>query len=84
MKYLLLVVVVFAVLWLARSGGRVLSKRESVQRASRPPHEEVVACAQCGIHLPRSETLPGRGAVFCCEAHRSIFEQASPEGPIPK
>ena len=39
----------------------------------------MLACAQCGVHLPRDEALPGRGGVFCGEAHRSDYERAHPE-----
>ena len=39
----------------------------------------MLACAQCGVHLPRDEALPGRGGVFCGEAHRADYEQAHRE-----
>lgn len=75
MKLLVLIAVVVAVLWLARS----LRRPPQVPPTPRSPapgtHEEMVTCAQCGVHLPRSEALPGRGGVFCGEAHRSAFEQ---------
>ena len=80
MKYLLIVLVVLLVLWLARSGRR---RDGGGEAASSPPpapsgqstSEEIVACAHCGVHLPRSEALPGRGGLFCGEAHRLAFER---------
>ncbi len=39
----------------------------------------MVACAHCGVHLPRDEALPGRGGVFCGEPHRTAYEQGHPE-----
>ena len=36
----------------------------------------MIACAYCGVHLPRDEALPGRGGVFCGDAHRLAFEEA--------
>jgi len=76
MKYLLILLVVLAVLWLSRSSRRVPPP------ASRPPAEPakqpMLACAQCGLHLPRDEALPGRGGVFCSEAHRAEYERAHP------
>jgi uncharacterized protein len=39
----------------------------------------MLACAHCGVHLPRDEALPGRGGVFCSEAHRAAFEQVHPD-----
>jgi len=77
MKYLLLIVVVLVVVWLIRG------KRPQVP-AARPAepepgsHEPMLACVQCGLHLPKGEALPGRGGVFCSESHRSAYEQAHP------
>ena len=76
MKFVIVLVVILVVLWLARSG----SRRVTRDRPKTPlaPHEDMVACSQCGLHLPRSEALPGRGGVFCSEAHRAEFERAHP------
>ncbi|MEP7101102.1 MAG: PP0621 family protein [Burkholderiales bacterium] len=81
MKFLLLLIAVFVLLWMLRGSWR---------RARRPPNEKppapspetpqpILACAQCGLHLPRDEALPGRGGVFCTAAHRAAFEQAHPD-----
>ena len=32
--------------------------------------EDMVVCAQCGVHLPRSEALAARGLHYCSSAHR--------------
>jgi uncharacterized protein len=34
--------------------------------------EEMVSCAQCGVHLPRSEALQARGLHYCSAAHRDL------------
>ena len=83
MKFLLLLVVVLAVLWLLRSGSRRVAPPAAPSKAARDvpadaPAEAIVACAHCGLHLPHSEALPGRGGVFCSEAHRAAFELAAP------
>jgi uncharacterized protein len=72
MKFLVLIAVIAGVLWVMRS----LRKPQlpPTPKPPQPQNEEMVACAQCGVHLPRSEALPGRGGVFCGEAHRSAFE----------
>ena len=77
MKYLLLLGIVFAVLWLTRSLRKPAppTKPEAGDRASRSGKDVMVACDLCGVHLPRREALPGRGGVFCSEAHRSTFER---------
>ena len=78
MKLLLLLFAVFALLWLLRRTMR----SKLPPRAEPPPMnlpQEMVACAVCGLHLPRAEALPGRGGVFCGEAHRTAFEASRPE-----
>ena len=72
MKFLVLIAVVVGVLWLMRS-----LRKPNLPPTPKPPqthNEEMVACARCGVHLPRSEALPGRGGVFCGEAHRAAHE----------
>jgi uncharacterized protein len=36
--------------------------------------EQMVQCAQCGIHFPKSEAIQARGTgkVFCCTEHREL------------
>jgi len=76
MKFLLILLVVLAVLWLARSSRR---SPPTASRGTTPPQQQpMLACAQCGLHLPRDEALPGRGGVFCSEAHRTEYERAHP------
>ena len=79
MKYLLFLVVVFVLLWLLR--GAMTSRRRG--NAAPPPKapQEMIACAHCGVHLPRDEALPGRGGVFCGDAHRTAFEKAQNRAP---
>jgi uncharacterized protein len=78
MKILLFLVVVFVLLWLLRGA---TSRRRG--GAARPPQapQEMIACAHCGVHLPRDEALPGRGGVFCGDAHRAAFEKAQNRAP---
>jgi uncharacterized protein len=77
MKIVLFLIAVFVLLWLLRGGMR----RRAPPAATRPSAAPLpmLACAQCGVHLPRDEALPGRGGVFCGEAHRAAFEQAHPD-----
>jgi len=79
MKILIFLVAVFLLLWLLRGGN---SRREPPP--PRPPAagsagepQPMLACAKCGVHLPRDDALPGRGGVFCSEAHRKAFEQSA-------
>lgn len=74
MKYLLLLLVLgglFLVL-----GARRGRPREPESRTPVPPPapRAMLRCAECGMHLPADEALPGKGGAFCCAAHRASFE----------
>lgn len=69
MKYLVLILVIAAVLWIARA------RRKTVQGPPREPKavadaQAIVPCAHCGVHLPRAEAVPGALGHYCSEAHR--------------
>ena len=76
MKILLFLVAVFVLLWLLKGG---ISRRSGGNVPPMPPRagepQPIVACAQCGVHLPSNEALPGKGGVFCGDAHRAAFEK---------
>ncbi len=79
MKFLLFLLAIVALLWLLKGSRR----RVEPPAASRPnapaqPPQSMVSCAQCGVHLPQGEALPGRGGVFCSEPHRNAYEKAHP------
>jgi uncharacterized protein len=76
MKYLLVIVLALVVLWLWRSSGRINQQEESSRRGAAPgkPATEMVACAVCAVHLPRSEALPGGQGFYCSDAHRRQAE----------
>ena len=76
MKYLLVLLIAVAVIWLWRHN-RQAAKRAAVppRASSRPqaaqPVAEMVECEVCHVHLPRSEALiGGQGGCYCCDAHR--------------
>lgn len=43
-----------------------------------PTPKAMTRCAECGMHLPADEALPGKGGVFCSAAHRASFEARDP------
>jgi uncharacterized protein len=77
MKLVLLLLAVFVLLWMLRGSVRRNLPRRAEPPPSTPP-QQMVTCALCGLHLPRDESLPGRGGVFCGEAHRAAFEKEHP------
>ena len=84
MKILLFLIAVFVLLWLLR-GATSRRGNGGSGGAGRPPTppapQQMIACAHCGVHLPRDEALPGRGGVFCGDAHRAAFEKAQTRTP---
>jgi uncharacterized protein len=82
MKFALFVLAIMVLLWLLRSTVRRRMPPPAQKPAPTPSTsaEAMLSCAHCGLHLPRNEALPGRGGVFCGDAHRKAFEQAHP-GP---
>lgn len=76
MKYLLLLLLlglVFFMLGFKRARPKV---DRPAAPAPAPLPQHIVSCAQCGLHLPQGEALPGRGGLFCSAAHRTAFEAA--------
>lgn len=77
MKYLLLLgllALLFFVLGLKRARPREPEARRPEPPAAPPAPRAMLRCAECGMHLPADETLPGKGGVFCSAAHRASYE----------
>lgn len=88
-KVLLIIGIALGVYWLWRQG-RMAEAREA--RAATPATpatarssagqapQDMVACAHCGLHLPRSEALAdgagGSAPFYCSPAHRQSGRQA--------
>lgn len=76
-RLIIIVIAVVAVIWLVRraiSGPRRGGKGDEAPPG--PAQGELVACAHCGVNLPRAEAyaargvLPGAGGSFyCSEEH---------------
>lgn len=80
-KYLLLLAGVLVVYWMVRSS---LRRRNRVERHNDAPSantnneaEKMVRCAQCGVHLPRGESLVVRGQFYCCAEHQRRHDPGS-------
>lgn len=73
MKYLLLVVVVLLVLGVLRSRRAPGGTGQGRQPSSPPaPPQDMLACAHCGVHVPRADALLLHGQPYCCAQHRSL------------
>ncbi|KON81968.1 PP0621 family protein [Azoarcus sp. PA01] len=77
MRNLLIFILVLVVIWWVR---RALSKpRDGDPRAGgsrrggpKNPPEPMLACDQCGVHVPESEGVHDDDGFFCCEEHRRL------------
>ena len=67
-KVILLVLGLLLVYWLLKGYRR---RGERVDPRPRPGSpEDMVQCAHCGVHLPRSESTADRGRHFCSAEHQ--------------
>jgi len=75
MKYLLIAVIVLLVVWLWRSGrgGKGDDAPAKAPAPEQQPHE-MVCCAHCGVHLPRSDAVQGRRDLYCSLEHQQSAE----------
>ena len=69
MKYLLVIALILLVVGLWRHNRKAEGKPVNKAPAQLPA-TEIVACAVCQVHLPKSEALPGPNGYYCGQAHR--------------
>ena len=73
LKFLILVGAVIAIVWLLkrafagdRRGGR------PSDAPTQTPQGDLVACAHCGVNLPKSEARAGAGSLYCSDEHLQL------------
>jgi len=66
MSRLLLLVVIAAVVYLLIRSYRRKSEAADKEAVA----EDMVRCAHCGVHLPRSESIQADGRFYCSTEHR--------------
>ncbi len=74
MKFLLIILVVLAVIWLWRSWRQATppSKQPKPPTAAAPL--EMVRCTLCSVHLPVADAVAGKKGPYCCAEHRQRAE----------
>ena len=77
-KIILLVLGLLAVYWILKSFRRRVDRGEPKSPAA--GGEDMVQCAQCGVHLPRSESLLVKGRTFCSADHQQRHEAGRDPG----
>ncbi len=70
--FLLLGVGVFWLLssYRKKDGKDTPPKDEDFSNKASTQGEDMVRCAQCGVHLPTQEAIFANGKYYCCDAHR--------------
>lgn len=63
-RLILIVVIIAMVYWLLKSYRGQPPKQDDT-----PKTQDMVSCAQCGINLPKNESLTVSGKYYCCAAH---------------
>jgi len=74
MRYLLIFLVVLLAVWrwrAARPQGIAKRQQKSPLADRALP---MVACAQCGVHVPADDAIKGARGVYCSAAHRQSLE----------
>lgn len=73
-KLILLALIGLLIYWILKSYAR-----NAQRSADKPPQaseiEDMVRCAQCGVNLPKSESILSQGKFFCSDEHRKHFQK---------
>ena len=65
-RLIVLILLVVLAVWLVRRALRTSSKTETKIQ------QDLVACARCGMHLPRAEAREAGGRLYCGEEHARL------------
>ena len=68
-RLILLGLAVLALVWLVR---RALRGRQGGAPPAAGVPGELVACAHCGVHLPRAEARSAPGGAYCSDEHARL------------
>jgi len=70
MSRLLFLIAIAAVVYLL-----IKSYRKNIPPQDESVTEDMVRCAHCGVHLPRSESVQAQALHFCSAAHRDAYQK---------
>ena len=81
-KFLLLLalgIVVYLIVSRARRQGErpPVPRQDSSDSSGKNAGEDMVRCAVCRVHLPRSESVTSKGEFFCSDEHRRLGVQGA-------
>lgn len=80
MKFLVIVAALALLVLLLAGRGRAPRPPVGERRGAppAPPSEGMVACAHCGVHVPRSEALIEGDMAYCSAEHRRAASRNPP------
>ncbi|WP_304056396.1 PP0621 family protein [Nitrosomonas communis] len=67
-KWVILIIVALLIYW----GIKNLSRVKKQPTKSKNEIEDMVRCAHCGLHIPRSESITADNKFFCSTEHRQL------------
>lgn len=73
-KIILLVLGLLFAYWVLKRYRRKVDRDASAQRTV--SEEDMVRCAQCGVHLPRGESVTTHGKFYCSAEHQRLHQQS--------
>lgn len=71
-KLILLALAAWVVYRLVKNYGRRIKQEDEPKPEA---GEDMVRCAHCGVHLPRSESIVSHGESFCTNEHRQLHQK---------
>lgn len=72
---ILLLVLWLIVGWVKRAIKRVRQRRDTADDLPHAEITEMVACAYCGVHVPKRLALSNGVQMYCCKQHREAEHQ---------
>ena len=77
-KIILLVLGLMLVYWILRTYRRRIDRRSAGTPSAAA--ESMVQCAQCGVHVPRGESITAQGNFFCSAEHQQAHQSGRRPG----
>lgn len=71
-KWVLLIALAFLVFWFMRQFRQIRKPRETTKKVI----EDMVRCAHCDVHLPKSESITDQGRYYCCPQHKQLHSKS--------
>jgi uncharacterized protein len=74
-KFLLVFLVVLVIAWRWRTWREATQDKVKDADSTTTSTADVVACRQCGLHIPARESVVGKMGSYCCSDHRIQMER---------